>query len=296
MNRSLTIKSIAEFKEKDKDQGVDRHYLYFNANSSHFVTKKQEVDIIFSPYWQRMLFLDGCLQSSTRDEIIYHNALVHPLMETLEDKSNILILGGGEGATAREVLRWSKVKGVVMVDYDKQLVDHMRVHCDDWACSAFNSKRLTVMYRDAWDFIRVAMPYNGVIVDLTDPDLSLGKHRWEELLRNVLISVRPKKGGFVMNAGFYKPWDTSKLREIVSIIRGLCLVNRDFKYYVYTTFVPSFNGEWAFIVVAHRQKFMIEPEFSKVIPQWIRRGIKILPDELIERSVSTEPDLSVIDM
>ncbi|NDB83782.1 MAG: hypothetical protein EB127_13805, partial [Alphaproteobacteria bacterium] len=63
-----------------------------------------------------------------------------------------------------------------------------------------------------------------------------------------------------------------------------------------TTFIPSFNGEWTFIVVAHKQKFMIEPEFLNVIPAWIRRGIKMLPDELIERSISTEPDLSVIQM
>jgi hypothetical protein len=101
--------------------------------------------------------------------------------------------------------------------------------------------------------------------------------------------VKANKGGFVMNAGLYQPWDTIKLRVLITIIRELCSVNREFKYYVYTTFVPSFNGEWTFIVVAHKGKFMIEPEFSRVIPAWIKRGIKMLSDNLIEKKIDTAP-------
>jgi spermidine synthase len=292
MNGLTRVKSVLEFHEKDRDQGVERNYLYYKTDSAHVHTDKQEADIINSTYWKKMLFLDGCLQSTLRDEVIYHNALVHPLLETLDTKEHILILGGGEGATAREVLRWTKVKGVMMVDYDKELVEFMKYHGSEWSMGAFHDPRLTVLFHDAWAFIKTGLDYDGVIIDLTDPDLKA--QRWPELLKNVLSSVKSKKGGFVMNAGLYQPWSTKKLKDLLLIIKDLCMANTEFRYYVYTTFVPSFNGEWTFIVVAHKQKFMIQPEFSDVIPAWIKRGIKMLPDEILDDYVDGIPQTSPI--
>jgi spermidine synthase len=292
MNGLTRVRSVLEFNEKDTDQGVERSYLYYKSDSAQIHTEKQEADIINSTYWKKMLFLDGTLQSTLRDEVIYHNALVHPLLDTLQTKDNILILGGGEGATAREVLRWSKVKYLTMVDYDKELVDFMRYHGAEWSMGAFHDKRLTLLFHDAWAFVKIGLDYDGIIIDLTDPDLATEK--WPELLKHTLACVKSKKGGFVMNAGLYQPWSTRKLKDLVSIIKDLCTKNTDFRYYVYTTFVPSFNGEWTFIVVAHKGKFMVEPEFSDVIPAWIKRGIKMLPDELLEEYVDGVPLISPI--
>jgi spermidine synthase len=282
MNGLTRVRSVLEFNETDREQGVERNYLYYKSDSANVNTDKQEVDIINSTYWKKMLFLDGTLQSTLRDEVIYHNALVHPFMDTLESKDRILILGGGEGATAREVLRWSKVKHLTMVDYDKELVEFIRYHGPEWSMGAFHDRRLTLIFDDAWAFVKNDLEYNGIIIDLTDPDLT--KEKWPELLRNVMASIKSKRGGFVMNAGLYQQWSTKKLKNLVLIVKDLCIANTDFRYYVYTTFVPSFNGEWTFIVVAHKQKFMVEPEFSDVIPAWIRRGIKMLPDELLEEN------------
>jgi len=286
------VKSVLEFNEKDRDQGVERNYLYYTASSAHINTSKQEADIINSTYWKKMLFLDGCLQSTQKDEVIYHNALVHPLMDTLQSKSNILILGGGEGATAREVLRWSKVECLTMVDYDKELVEFMKENGPEWSMGAFNDPRLNVVFHDAWVYMKIGLSFDGIIIDLTDPNPKT--EPWYELLTNVMRSVKNTKGGFVMNAGLYQPWNISKVCEIVEIIKDLCYKDRDFRYYVYTVFVPSFNGEWTFIVVAHKGKFMVEPEFSDVIPAWIKRGIKMLPDDLLEYT-NTSPSTFPID-
>jgi spermidine synthase len=285
------VRPILEFHEDDIEQGLQRTYLYYKNESTSLTTEKQDVDILQSPYWNKMLFLDGCLQSTTKDEVIYHNALVHPLMDTLETKDHILILGGGEGATAREVLRWSKVRGVTMVDYDEELIDFMHDGGLEWSKGSFSDRRLTIVCDDAWNFVRIGISYNAVIIDLTDPDLTV--ERWPALLRNVLEAVKPSKGGFVMNAGLYQPWSVKKLKDLVAIVKDICSVNNDFRYYIYTVFVPSFGGEWTFILVAHKQKFMVEPEFSDVIPAWIRRGIKILPDDLL-RNIDTTPILTPI--
>ena len=96
-----------------------------------------------------------------------------------------------------------------------------------------------------------------------------------------------------MNAGLYLPWDTRKLQDIVSLIQYLCSKNPEFKYYIYTAFIPSFNGEWTFIAVSHKQTFMIEPEHLNIIPAWIRRSIRTLPDSLLD-PISTVPILTRI--
>jgi len=275
----LRIKAIQEFKEEDIDQGVERTYLYYKTGSYHIETKKQNIDLLETPRWGKMLFLDGCLQSTTMDEVIYHNALVHPLMNTLTFKNNILILGGGEGATAREVLRWP-IKHLRMVDYDRELVEFMALNANEWARDSFDDSRLRVTYSDAWEFMKTAEKYDGIVIDLTDPDLK--KERWGSLLESAMKSVIGSKGGLVMNAGLYLPWDTENLNNIVALVRGLCLLNRVFKYYIYTAFIPSFNAEWTYIVISHKSKFMIEPEFTETIPPWIRRSIRTLPDSLLE--------------
>jgi len=279
----LSIKPILEYDEHDRDLGVKRTYLYYTNNSRHFYTEKQLVELLETPHWGKMLFMDGVLQSSTADEVIYHNALVHPLLSSIPLKSRILILGGGEGATAREVLRWP-VADVIMVDYDKEFVEFMKVNGMQWSKGAFNDARLQLVYEDAWKFIKYRFEYDAVIVDLTDPDLK--KECWFFLLKEIIKSVRNSKGGFTMNAGLYLPWNTSSIKEIVEMIKRLCLENNDFKYYIYTAFIPSFNGEWTFITVLHKSTFMIEPEFIDCIPLWIRRSFRILPDSLLNESLT----------
>jgi spermidine synthase len=127
--------------------------------------------------------------------------------------------------------------------------------------------------------MKMGFKYDAVIIDLTDPDLK--KEMWANLLARVMNTVKIRKGGFVMNAGLYLPWNTSDIKNLVDIIRDLCEKNPEFKYYVYTAFIPSFSGEWTFIAVSHKCKFMMDPEFLTTIPEWIRRSIRMLPDSLI---------------
>lgn len=287
------------FHELDRDQGVERIYPCYKDSLTHVQTEKQRVDLVESTVWGQMLFLDGVLQSTTMDEILYHSALVHPLLDTLREKKNILILGGGEGATAREVLRWNAVESVTMVEYDKELVNLMKEQGSKWSQGAFNDTRLNVIYDDAWAFMeRNSRAYNGVIVDLTDPDLK--KESWKPLLENVLRAVKGvSRGGFVLNAGLYKAWATEDLKELKEYTNELCQANPEFKYYMYTTFIPSFNGEWTFIVVSHISRKMIDPEYLNILPKWIRRSIRMLDTELLDepsRCIHSIPSEIVSDL
>ena len=287
------VKSIQEFCEVDTDQGVERTYLYYKSRSTHLHTEKQEVDLLDSPVWGTMLFLDGVLQSTTKDEVLYHNALVHPLMSLLTQRKSILILGGGEGATAREVLRWP-VESVTMVDYDRELVEHMKIHGKEWSKGAFNDPRLTLLYEDAWIYLQGAHQYDGIIVDLTDPELKVQK--WKVLLSMAMKIAESSRGSFVVNAGIYLPWNTETLKELYKIIEMLCMKTFSYRYHVYTVFVPSFNGEWSFIVVYPRSSFMLDIPKLDFIPAWIRRSIHSLDTDLLNKPIDTSATVLKINV
>lgn len=287
------IKSIHEFIEVDKDQGVQRTYIYDSKRSHHIHSNLQEVDILESAIWGKMLFIDGTLQSTSRDEIIYHYALVHPLMDALDNKAEILILGGGEGATAREVLRWNGVEKVVQVDYDEELVEYMKKD-KTWSKGAYNDARLTCIYEDAWKYIGESLPFNGVIVDLTDPDIK--RDNWNDLLFQIMLRVAGRRGGFVINAGLYVPWNIDTIKSLRAIVENLCSEFSGYRYHIYTAMIPSFNGEWTFIAVTRSSNFMKEPEHVMSIPGWIRRQIRTLTNVVIDtpRGLIDNPSLEKI--
>ena len=83
----------------------------------------QDIAVIRTPTFGKMLVLDGDTQSSQHDEKIYHESLVHPALAAVDDRREVLILGGGEGATLREVLRRSDVVRCTMVDIDGDVVE-----------------------------------------------------------------------------------------------------------------------------------------------------------------------------
>ena len=272
------IKSMHEFVELDRDQGVERTYMYDSKRSQHIHTDRQEIDILESSIWGKMLFIDRTLQSTSRDEMIYHSALVHPLLETLDNRQEILILGGGEGATLREILRWNGVEKVVQVDYDEDLVAYMKKD-KTWSKGAYDDKRVQCVYADAWAYINSAPAFNGVVVDLTDPDLK--NQDWETLLSKIMSKVAGRRGGFVINAGLYLPWKVETIMSLRLIVEKLCVKFPGYKYHIYTAMIPSFNGEWTFIAMTRSINFMKEPEHIMSIPEWIRRQIRTLTNTVI---------------
>jgi spermidine synthase len=176
-----------------------------------------------------------------------------------------------------------------MVDYDMALVEHMKIHGSKWSQGAFKDTRLEILYNDAWVHLQSAVQYDGVIIDLVDPGSNLQK--WNKLLLMVMDSLKGSYGSFVMNAGLYLPWKTAELRLIHSMVQALCNANPDYTYTIYTTYIPSFNGEWTFIVV-HPIDKRVPFEDTSVIPAWIRRMMKSLNSDMLMTDVDTAPTTS----
>lgn len=134
-------------------------------------TEFQTFEIFENRLWGCMLILDGRLQSAEADEFIYHEALVQPAMLAHPDPQRVLVMGGGEGATLREVLRHPGVSRAVMVDIDAELVGLCKERLPTFHAGAFDDPRTELVFADGRGWL-AAQPDGGldvIILDLPEP-------------------------------------------------------------------------------------------------------------------------------
>ena len=103
----------------------------------HKHTQFQEMWIVDCGTYGKGLILDGIWQSSTGDDFLYHESLVQPACVNHGDPKRGLVLGGGEGATIRELLKWKNMERVVMVDLDREVVEACKEHFPEMHQGAF---------------------------------------------------------------------------------------------------------------------------------------------------------------
>ena len=128
---------------------------FSTAKTIHYQeTPFQAVRIVDDPMCGVSLIIDGDVNSTARDEKVYHEALVHPALIASGKPSRVLIGGGGEGATLREVLRHVNVQECVMVDIDERAVNIYKQCLPTWSDGAFNSPRLRLLHDDVANFLR----------------------------------------------------------------------------------------------------------------------------------------------
>mmetsp|Transcript_54426 Transcript_54426/g.100568 ORF Transcript_54426/g.100568 Transcript_54426/m.100568 type:complete len:319 (-) Transcript_54426:55-1011(-) len=133
------------------------------------VSEFQNVDLVDIEPFGRALVIDGLIQSCRVDEFVYHECLVHPAMLLHEGPKTVYIGGGGEGSTAREVLKHKSVTKCVMVDIDDAVVRFCKEHLDENS-AAFADPRLELVIDDAKAWLeRSDMKFDVIIMDLDDP-------------------------------------------------------------------------------------------------------------------------------
>jgi len=120
-------------------------------------------------YW---LFLNGHQQLSTFDEALYHEPLVHPVMQLHHDPKNVLILGGGDGAAAREILKYDDVERITLVDLDPAVTNLAKNHpvMVNINQGALSHPKVKVINQDGFTFLEERTNlYDIIIADFPDP-------------------------------------------------------------------------------------------------------------------------------
>ncbi|GFR43194.1 hypothetical protein Agub_g4186 [Astrephomene gubernaculifera] len=230
----------------EEDLGDDYRWSYrvsevlFSGRSEY-----QEVDLVDTPTWGKVLLLDGKMQSTEADEEVYHELLVHPTLLHHPNPKRVFIMGGGEGATAREVLRHRSVEQVVMVDIDKVVTDFCSQHLARNQ-AAFRDPRLTLINDDARVQLEAAedASFDVIIADLADP-LDGGpcyQLYTQEFYRNVVLRKLAPGGVFVTQSG---PAGFLSCREVFASIHAT--VRSVFPAVLaYAQHIPSFCDTWGF--------------------------------------------------
>lgn len=156
------------FTDKDEDQALSLRFtgeVFFDVQSPF-----QRVRILESTKYGKMLALDDMVMTTINDEFHYHEMIAHPALFTHGNAKNILVIGGGDGGTVREILRHEGVEKVTMVEIDGEVIKACKEHLPEIA-AAFDHPKLDMHVADGIAFVKDAAPksYDIIIVDGSDP-------------------------------------------------------------------------------------------------------------------------------
>jgi spermidine synthase len=207
-------------------------------------TAFQDVAVIRTAAFGKMLVIDGDTQSSQADEKIYHESLVHPALAGLESRAEVLILGGGEGATLREALRRSDVRRCTMIDIDGEVVELSKRFLPEWGDGAFEDPRARVIVGDALAFLREdGDTYDAIVSDLTEPleDSPSNPLFCSAVFSDIKRRLAPH-GVYVLQASTAGFHNVGLHAKMARTLRGHYRFVRSFY-----THVPAFDNDWAFL-------------------------------------------------
>ncbi len=211
-------------------------------------TRFQDYFIFQTGAFGKVLVLDKDVQSTERDEYIYHETLVHPAMLAHPNPRSVFIVGGGEGATLREVLRHPTVEKAVMCDIDDELVEMARTLLPEWHQGAFDDPRAQVVTEDARGWLENhPHTYDVIIVDLNDP---VGEDNPARMLFTVefyeLIKQRLNPGGLMaMQAGMILLTHHKMHPVVHHTVKQVFRHTRSYRNYI-----PGFMLNFGFIVAS----------------------------------------------
>ena len=145
--------------------GLRTKETLFSAQSAY-----QKVEVIDTEGFGRVLVIDGVFMTSEYDEFLYHEMLAHPALTTAPSIERVLVIGGGDGGTVREVLRHPDVKHCTMIEIDELVVEASKRYLPGIG-TAWDDPRLDLRFIDAIEYVSESEDdeFDVVLLDGTDP-------------------------------------------------------------------------------------------------------------------------------
>ncbi|HNW31563.1 MAG TPA: methyltransferase domain-containing protein [Caldisericia bacterium] len=255
-------------------------------------TPFQHVEIGISPYFGKMIIIDGDVQSSVVDEHVYHELIVHPALFSHPNPKSILILGGGEGATLREILKHKTVEHVVMCDIDRQAVDLFKTHLPEWHQNSFYDPRVELIHGDARAYLEKAPDgeFDVIISDLTEPYSGGPSQRlfsvecYEEMARVTGPDGVYSAQGSLLRLQTY---------EVHLVIKTTC--QTAFPYARSCAgYIQSYDTPWSFITATKKQIPPIDNRIDELIAERINGDLKFYDQEAHNHAFSLPKDIRAL--
>ena len=244
------------------------------------------------------LYLNGNLQFCSIDEVMYHEPLVHPIMQLAQHPQNILILGGGDGCAVREVLKYKSVESIDMVDLDPAMTDLGKNHpiLQSINKKSMHSDKLTIYNKDAYVFLEQdkAHFYDVIIIDLPDPrSVELSRLYSQEFYQICKRKLRPN-GFIITQAG--SPYFATNAYNCIN----KTMTSAGFSTVKMHNQVLSM-GEWGWILGAKNTRLTPETlkktlkglAFNELETQWINTEAMLLLTSFGKESAFELPDTNI---
>lgn len=209
----------------------------------------QHVQVLETDAFGRLLTLDGLVMVTDRDEFVYHEMIVHPAMCLLRAPKRALVIGGGDGGTVREILRYESIEQVDLVEIDGVVIDAARRFFPKIS-AALDHPRLNVHVADGIDFVRRAAEgtYDFVVVDSTDP-VGIAEGLFGEAFYRDCVRIMTPQGILVSQSE--SPFDHAfqgSIRQAHDLLAGL--FGRAF---MYLASIPTYPlGLWSFLMATRQ--------------------------------------------
>ena len=179
--RELTAKfDPSDFVRHDVPRDIQHLYESLNPDYGFFIrsskrladfnTGLQALEVHETPQFGKLFRLDGCFMTSERDEFVYHENVVHPAAIAHADPKKALIIGGGDGGAAEELLKHPSIKQVTLVELDAKVVEIAKQYFDQVHHGVFDDPRLRLLIQDGLKFLRETdEKFDLIVLDLPDP-------------------------------------------------------------------------------------------------------------------------------
>lgn len=229
------------FTDKDENQALSLRFtgdVFFDVQSPF-----QRVRILESYKYGKMLALDDMVMTTEKDEFHYHEMIAHPSLFSLPNAKNVLVIGGGDGGTVREVLRHENIEKVTMVEIDGEVIEACKIHLPQIA-AAFDNPKLELIVDDGIAFIKNASPetYDLIIVDGSDPVGPAEGLFSVEFYTNCYNALKPN--GILVAQGESPKFNEKAFAELNHTLQGIFGTD---KAPVGLFFVPTYpTGMWSF--------------------------------------------------
>lgn len=199
-------------------------------------TAHQHLIIFENPLYGRVLALDGVIQTTQRDEFIYHEMFVHVPALTHPEPKHVLIIGGGDGGVLRELVKYSRIESITMVEIDAEVIELSKKYLPEHSQGAFSDCRLEVIIEDAAQYIqRCQHKFDLILSDSTDP-IGPGAALFAQSFYSNCMRCLQKDGILVTQNGV----SLLQLDELVTTHRRMSDVFA--KHGFYMAAVPTYTG------------------------------------------------------
>lgn len=242
-NGKFKIERNVWFTDKDDQQALSLRYsgdVLFNEQSPF-----QQVRIFDTLAYGKMLAINNMVMCTERDEFHYHEMIVHPVAQLSKKLEKVLVIGGGDGGTIRELFKYNTIQKVTMVEIDEAVIRASKLHLPTIS-SEFNNPKLELIVGDGIEFVKKCKEneYDLIIVDGSDPVGPAQGLFTAEFYKNCHKALTTQ--GHLITQGESPMFHKNTFIELNHCLKGIFGKNQVHTMLFHATTYPS--GMWSLMV------------------------------------------------